>query len=266
MPQHQGERNTMALPAAQFHDLKGRGVLITGGGSGIGAALVEGFARQGARVAFIDIAEAESRRLVEQLSRDVAHAPVFIRADLREVQAITPAVDHAVETIGSLSVLVNNAARDDRQPLEEVTEASWDESLAVNLRHIFFISQAAVPHMRRAGGGSIINFSSIAFMLNMGEIPAYATAKAGIVGLSKSLAGRLGPENIRVNAVLPGMVVTERQKKFWLDDAAIAGMLEKQCLKHTLVAEDMVGPCLYLASDCSARMTAQTMIIDGGVF
>ncbi len=256
----------MALPAAQFHDLKGRGVLITGGGSGIGAALVEGFARQGARVAFIDIAEAESRRLVEQLSRDVAHAPVFIRADLREVQAITPAVNHAVETIGSLSVLVNNAARDDRQPLEEVTEASWDESLAVNLRHIFFISQAAVPHMRRAGGGSIINFSSIAFMLNMGEIPAYATAKAGIVGLSKSLAGRLGSENIRVNAVLPGMVVTERQKKFWLDDAAIAGMLEKQCLKHTLVAEDMVGPCLYLASDCSARMTAQTMIIDGGVF
>ncbi|MCV9963017.1 SDR family oxidoreductase [Pararhizobium sp. BT-229] len=256
----------MALPAAKFHDLKGRGVLITGGGSGIGAALVEGFARQGARVAFIDIAETPSRALVEQLRLAVDHVPVFIQADLRDAQSIASIVDRAAAAIGSLSILVNNAARDDRQPLEDVTEASWDESQSVNLRHIFFTSQAAVPHMRRAGGGSIINFSSIAFMLNMGEIPAYATAKAGIVGLTKSLAGRLGPEDIRVNAVLPGMVVTERQKKLWINEAAIAGMLEQQCLKHTLVAEDMVGPCLYLASDCSARMTAQTMIIDGGVF
>lgn len=263
---HQGERDTMALPAAQFPDLNGRGVLITGGGSGIGAALVEAFARQGARVAFIDIAEAESRALVEQIRPAVEHAPVFIQADLRDVQSLKSVVDRAAEAIGSLSVLVNNAARDDRQPLEEVTEASWDESLSVNLRHVFFMCQAAAAHMRRAGGGSIINFSSIAFMLNMGEVPAYATAKAGIIGLTKSLAGKLGPENIRVNAILPGMVVTERQKKLWLDDAAIAGMLEKQCLKHTLVAEDMVGPSLYLASDCSARMTAQTMIIDGGVF
>jgi NAD(P)-dependent dehydrogenase (short-subunit alcohol dehydrogenase family) len=256
----------MALPAAQFHDLKGRGVLITGGGSGIGAALVEGFTRQGARVAFIDIAETDSRALVAHLTPSVEHPPIFIPADLRNVQAIKPVVDKAAEAIGSLSILINNAARDDRQPLEEVTEASWDESQAVNLRHLFFVSQAAVPHMRRAGGGSIVNFSSIAFMLNMGEIPAYATAKAGIVGLTKSLAGKLGPDNIRVNAVLPGMVVTERQKKLWINDAAIAGMLEKQCLKHMLVAEDMVGPCLYLASDCSARMTAQAMIIDGGVF
>lgn len=256
----------MALPAAQFPDLEGRGVLVTGGGSGIGAALVEGFARQGARVAFIDIAETASNALVDQLAPIVAHAPIFIRADLRDTQSLASIVDSAAEAVGSLSVLINNAARDDRQLLEEVTEASWDESLAINLRHVFFMSQAAVPHMRRAGGGSIINFSSIAFMLNMGDIPAYAAAKAGIVGLTKSLAGKLGLDDIRVNAVLPGMVVTERQKKLWLDDAAIAGMLEKQCLKHTLVAEDMVGPCLYLASDCSARMTAQTMIIDGGVF
>ncbi|MBP1859461.1 SDR family NAD(P)-dependent oxidoreductase [Rhizobium herbae] len=256
----------MALPAAQFHDLKGRGVLITGGGSGIGAALVEGFARQGARVAFIDIAEADSRALVERLGPAVDNAPVFLQADLRDVQTIKSVVDRAADAIGSLSVLINNAARDDRQPLEDVTEASWDESQSVNLRHVFFMSQAAAPHMRHAGGGSIINFSSIAFMLNMGEIPAYATAKAGIVGLTKSLAGKLGPDDIRVNAVLPGMVVTERQKKLWIDDAAIAGMQEKQCLKHMLVAEDMVGSCLYLASDCSARMTAQAMIIDGGVF
>ncbi|MNV78083.1 (S)-1-Phenylethanol dehydrogenase [compost metagenome] len=126
------------------------------------------------------------------------------------------------------------------------------------------MSQAAAPHMRRAGGGSIVNFSSIAFLLNMAEIPAYATAKAGIIGLTKSLAGRLGPDNIRVNAILPGMIVTERQKKLWLDETAIAAMLDKQCLKRSLTAEDLVGPCLYLASNCSMGMTAQTMIIDGG--
>lgn len=256
----------MALPAAQFHDLDGRGVLITGGGSGIGAALVEGFAHQGARVAFIDIAEPESRTLVERLGPAVKHAPVFLQADLRNIQELNVAVDKAAAAIGPLTVLVNNAARDDRQQLDDVTEASWDESQAVNLRHVFFMSQAVVPHMKRAGGGAIVNFSSIAFMLNMGDIPAYATAKAGIIGLTKSLAGKLGPDDIRVNALLPGMVVTERQKKLWIDDAAIAGMMEKQCLKRMLVAEDMVGPCLYLASGCSAAMTAQAMIIDGGVF
>lgn len=256
----------MALPAAQFHDLKGRGVIITGGGSGIGAALVEGFARQGARVAFLDIAEDESRALVQSLAPSVEHAPVFFPADLREAEKLATIVDQAADAIGGISVLINNAARDDRQPIEKVTVDSWDESQSVNLRHVFFMCQAVAPHMRQAGGGSIINFSSIAFMLNMGEIPAYAAAKAGIIGLTKSLAGKLGLDDIRVNAVLPGMVVTERQKKLWIDDAAIAGMIQKQCLKHMLVAEDLVGPCLYLASDCSARMTAQAMIIDGGVF
>jgi NAD(P)-dependent dehydrogenase (short-subunit alcohol dehydrogenase family) len=256
----------MAFPAAEFHDLKGRGVLISGGGSGIGAALVEAFARQGARVAFIDIAETESRALAERLAKDCAHAPVFLPADLRDAAALAGIVEKAKAAIGLIRVLINNAARDDRQALEDVTPESWDENQAVNLRHVFFLCQAVAPIMKRAGGGSIINFSSIAFMLNMGEIPAYATAKAGIIGLTKSLAGRLGPDDIRVNAILPGMVVTQRQKDLWIDDAAIAAMLEKQCLKHSLFSEDMVGPCLYLASDCSARMTAQTMIIDGGVF
>ncbi|KQV43737.1 MULTISPECIES: SDR family oxidoreductase [unclassified Rhizobium] len=255
----------MAFPAAAFHDLQGRGVLISGGGSGIGAALVEAFARQGARVAFIDIAEAESRALAERLANDCAFAPVFLRADLRDARSLAGIVDQAAAAIGDIRVLVNNAARDDRQRIEDVTPESWDENLSINLRPVFFLAQAVAPHMKRAGGGSIVNFSSIAYLLNMGEIPAYATAKAGIVGLTKSLAGRLGPDDIRVNAILPGMVVTERQKQLWLTDAAIAAMRDKQCLKHTLIADDMVGPCLYLASDCSARMTAQTMIIDGGV-
>ncbi|MDQ0319343.1 NAD(P)-dependent dehydrogenase (short-subunit alcohol dehydrogenase family) [Pararhizobium capsulatum DSM 1112] len=256
----------MGFPAAEFHDLKGRGVLITGGGSGIGAALVEGFARQGARVAFIDIAKQESNSLVEKLAGECRFPPVFFHADLRDISSLAAIVEKAAEATGGIQVLINNAARDDRQGLEDVTPESWDENQAVNLKHVFFVCQAVVPFMKRAGGGSIINFSSIAFMLNMGEIPAYATAKAGIIGLTKSLAGRLGPDNIRVNAILPGMVVTERQKDLWIDDSAIAAMLKEQCLKQTLVADDMVGPCLYLASDCSARMTAQTMIIDGGVF
>ncbi|MGE6781266.1 SDR family NAD(P)-dependent oxidoreductase [Ensifer adhaerens] len=254
----------MPVPKAQFHDLKDRSVLITGGGSGIGATLVEAFADQGARVAFIDIDERAGLELVERLAAKADAAPLYVPADLRDIEAVKTAAQRAATALGGIQVLVNNAARDDRQPLESVTEESWDESQAVNLRHFFFMSQAVAAHMRQAGGGSIINFSSIAYLLNMAEIPAYATAKAGIVGLTKSLAGKLGPDNIRVNAILPGMIVTERQKRLWLSDAAIAGMQQRQCLKRSLTADDLVGPCLYLASECSSGMTAQTMIIDGG--
>lgn len=256
----------MTLPSSQFPDLRDRGVLVTGGGSGIGAALVEAFARQGARVAFVDIAAESSLALCEKVAAQTGQAPHFIRADLRNVEAVRAAADEAVAKLGSVRVLVNNAARDDRQALEAVTEESWDESLSVNLRHLFFMCQAVAPHMQRQGGGSIVNFSSIAFLLNMPEIPAYSTAKAGIIGLTKSLAGKLGPDNIRVNAILPGMIVTERQRRLWLTEESIARMQERQCLKRMLVADDLVGPCLFLASDSSAAMTAQTMIIDGGVF
>lgn len=245
-------------------DLDGRGVLITGGGSGIGAALVEGFAAQGARVAFIDIAEDASRELAARLSASSPHPVEYLRADLRDVDQTREAVDEAARRLGSLSVLVNNAAWDDRQDLEEITETYWDDSQAINLKQVFFASQAAVPHMRAAGGGAIVNFSSIAFLLNMGGLPAYTTAKAGIIGLTKSLAGRLGPDNIRVNAILPGMIVTERQKRLWLTQDGMAAMVERQCIKRLLLAEDLVGPCLFLASSASAAMTAQTLVIDGG--
>lgn len=251
--------------AGRYPDLAGKGVLITGGGSGIGAALVAGFAAAGARVAFLDIAEAESRTLVSTLEGKVAHLPHYIRTDLRDIDALRLAVEEAAATLGGLSVLVNNAARDDRHDLETVEPDYWDENQAVNLRHHFFAAQAVAPHMRKAGGGAIVGLSSIAFLLNMGELPAYATAKAGIVGLTKSLAGRLGPDNIRVNAILPGMVLTERQQRLWLDEAAIEGGIARQCLKRSLVAEDMVGPCLFLASEASAAITAQTLIVDGGM-
>lgn len=251
--------------AGRYPDLAGKGVLITGGGSGIGAALVAGFAAAGARVAFLDIAEAESRTLVSALEDKVAHLPHYIRTDLRDIDALRLAVEEAAATLGGLSVLVNNAACDDRHDLETIEPDYWDENQAVNLRHHFFAAQAVAPHMRKAGGGAIVGLSSIAFLLNMGELPAYATAKAGIVGLTKSLAGRLGPDNIRVNAILPGMVLTERQQRLWLDEAAIEGGIARQCLKRSLVAEDMVGPCLFLASEASAAITAQTLIVDGGM-
>ncbi|WLR93416.1 SDR family NAD(P)-dependent oxidoreductase [Shinella zoogloeoides] len=251
--------------AGRYPDLAGQGVLVTGGGSGIGAVLVEGFAAEGARVAFLDIAEAESRTLVSRLEGKVAHLPHYIRVDLRDIGALRAAVEEAATIVGGIRVLVNNAARDDRHEFETVEPDYWDENQAVNLRHLFFAAQAVAPHMRKGGGGAIVSFSSIAFLLNMGELPGYATAKAGIVGLTKSLAGRLGPDNIRVNAILPGMVLTERQKRLWIDEATIEGGIARQCLKRSLTAGDMVGPCLFLASEASAAITAQTLIVDGGM-
>jgi NAD(P)-dependent dehydrogenase (short-subunit alcohol dehydrogenase family) len=251
---------------AQFPELRDQAVLVTGGGSGIGAALVEGFARQGARVAFIDIAEAESRALAERLSATSAHPVSFYHADLRDIASVRSTVAAIESDLESVRVLVNNAGWDDRHDFDTVTEDYWDNSQAINLKQMFFVSQAVAPLMRAAGGGSIINFSSIAFMLNMPDLPVYATAKAGIIGLTKSLAGRLGPENVRVNAILPGMIVTERQMQLWLTDESIARTLDRQCLKHVLKAEDLVGPCLFLASNCSASITAQSIIVDGGIF
>jgi len=180
----------MPATKVQFHDLRDRCVLVTGGGSGIGAALVEGFVRQGARVAFVDIDERAGADLCERLDDLTGYKPHFIPGDLRDIEAVRHTAEAAAESLGAIHVLVNNAARDDRQVLEAVTEESWDESQAVNLRHLFFMSQAVAPHMRQAGGGSIVNFSSIAFLLNMGEIPGYATAKAGIVGLTSFWVGQ----------------------------------------------------------------------------
>lgn len=261
-----GDGERMAYPAAQFPEFKDRVVLITGGGSGIGAALVAGFAQQGAKVAFIDIAETESRALAADISATSAHPVSFYRADLRDTDAIRSAVAAIASEIGPIRVLVNNAGWDDRHDFETVDDAYWDNSQSVNLKQVFFVSQAVAPLMRAAGGGAIVNFSSIAFMLNMPDLPVYATAKAAIIGLTKSMAGRLGPDNIRVNAILPGMIVTERQKKLWLTDEGIAKGVERQCLKHILKAEDLIGPCLFLASDCAGSITAQSIIVDGGVF
>ncbi len=256
----------MAELGAQYPEFRDRSVVVTGGGSGIGAAIVEGFARQGAKVSFIDIAEEESHALVDRLSRDSLHPVRFHQADLRDVGAIRATVEAIVAHSGPIGVLVNNAARDDRHDFDEVTPEYWDNNQATNLRHVFFAAQAVAPSMREAGGGAIINMSSIAFMLNMPDFPAYTTAKAAIIGLTKSLAGKLGPDNIRVNCILPGMIVTERQRKLWLTEEGIAGMIERQCIKKVLQADAIVGPCLFLASDGASAVTAQSLIVDGGIF
>lgn len=256
----------MSASVTQYGCLKDAPVLVTGGASGIGAELVAGFAAQGAKVAFIDINRQDGEALAARLSGS-QHGPVFIHADLSDVDAAQAAVRDAAARLGGLSVLVNNAARDDRHDPLTLSPGEWDDSIAVNLKPVMFVSQAAIPFLQASGRGAIVNFSSIAFMLNMGELPAYGASKAGIIGLTKTLAGRLGPLGIRVNALLPGMIVTERQKKLWLTDEGITDFVEtRQCLKRALEAADLVGPCLFLASNQSAAMTAQHIIVDGGVF
>ena len=255
----------MTEKTATFPDLEDVAVLITGGGTGIGAALTEGFAAQGAKVAFIDIAEGPSRDLAARLAEGSRHAPLFIHADLTSVDAIRQAVETAQDAHGAATVLVNNAALDDRHELLEMSEAYWDDNQAVNLKPVAFAAQAVAPGMIAAGGGAIVNFTSTSYMLNIGAMPSYTAAKAGIVGLTKGLAGRLGPDGIRVNAIAPGWVMTERQKKLWVTEEGLAAMIDRQCLKRPIEPEDMVGPCLFLASKASAMITAQVLIADGGM-
>lgn len=251
------------MPTAQFADLDGASVLITGGGSGIGAALTTGFARQGAKVAFIDIAAAASTTLCDKIEKELGRRPLYLNADLTNIDALQKAVARAEAANGPIRVLVNNAAFDQRHTVEDVTSEFWDRNQAINLKPAFFAVQAVLPGMKQQGG-SIINFTSTSYMLNMGGMPSYTTAKAGVIGLTKGLAGELGPHGIRVNAIAPGWIMTERQKKLWVTEEALASHLARQCTKDVLQPEDMVGPCLFLASDASRAITAQTIIADGG--
>ncbi|WP_269933238.1 SDR family NAD(P)-dependent oxidoreductase [Aminobacter sp. HY435] len=253
------------MPSARFPDLVGRSVLITGGGSGIGASLTEAFAMQGAKVAFVDVAEAASTALCERVEAATGNRPLYLRADLRDIDELRCAVVAAVEAHGPVTVLVNNAANDSRHEVADVTPESWDDNQAVNIRPHFFTIQAVAPGMAAAGGGSIINFTSTSYMLNIGTMPAYTTAKAAIVGLTKGMAGRYGPDRIRVNAVAPGWVITERQRELWVTEASLNNHISRQCIPDMMLPEDMVGPVLFLASDTSKMLTAQTLIVDGGL-
>lgn len=250
---------------AQYPDLAGQSVLITGGASGIGAALVRAFSSQGSRVGFIDIAAEAGASLAAEIAATGADEPLFLDADLRDISAIKSAADRAAEAHGPVTVLVNNAALDDRHDFMDVSEDYWDNNQAINLRPNFFAIQAVADGMKQAGFGSIINFTSTSYMLNLGGMPSYTTAKAGIVGLTKGMAGALGPSNIRVNAIAPGWVMTERQKELWVTEAGLKQMIDRQCIKEPIEPVDMVGPCLFLASSASRMITAQTILADGGM-
>ena len=244
---------------AIYPSLKGRRVLITGGGSGIGAGLVEGFVRQGADVTFFDIAEEDSRALVSGLGGK----PRYERVDLTDIAAAQAAIRRLTEEGGPFDVLVNNAASDDRHAVETVTEAYWDERLNVNLKHLFFCAQAVIPGMREKGGGAIVNLGSISWHLGLPELVLYQTAKAGIEGLTRSLARELGPHNIRVTCVVPGNVRTPRQLK-WYTPEGEAEIVAAQCMKGRLMPEDVAALVLFLASDDARLVTGHEYFVDAG--
>ena len=246
----------------EFHDLKGQNVFITGGGSGIGAALTEGFLAQGAKVAFVDVCDAGA--FCDAMAAKYANRPLFIECDIRDVAALQAAIAQARQAHGPIGVLVNNAARDTRHSLDAWSVAEWDDAIATNLRPQFFTAQAVAPDMRELGGGAIINLSSNSYLLGLGGYPTYVTAKAAIMGLTRALARGLGPDAIRVNCLLPGWVMTERQKAPWVNDTDLQACLDQQCLKEAIPVADMIGPCLFLASKASRMMTGQELVVDGG--
>jgi NAD(P)-dependent dehydrogenase (short-subunit alcohol dehydrogenase family) len=248
---------------AQYPSLQDKVVLITGGATGIGASMVENFAAQGSQVAFLDVDEAGAAKLVES-NAGAKHAPLFLKCDLTDIAALRSAVHEIEAKLGAINVLVNNAARDDRHKTSDVTPEYWDERMAVNLRHQFFATQAVAPAMTRSGGGSIINMSSISWIIPSTGLPAYITAKAGIVGLTRTLSRELGEANIRVNCVLPGAIMTERQRRLWMTPEYLADIMKAQALKRELLPEDVARLVLFLAADDSASITGQNFIIDGG--
>jgi NAD(P)-dependent dehydrogenase (short-subunit alcohol dehydrogenase family) len=272
---------------AQYPSLRGRVVFISGGATGIGAALVEHFHHQGARVAFVDRQEEAGRSLVSKLAGPetpealagpqapqglvtiggaVAErfAPLFVPCDLRDI----PALQHAIATVrrqlGPITVLVNNAAHDERHRIEDVTVAYWEDRMRVNLRHQFFAVQTVLPMMRETGGGSIVNMGSVSWHIGQGGMPAYTTAKAGIEGLTRGLARDLGPDRIRVNCIIPGWIMTQRQIDLWLTPEAEKDLMKAQCLKEKVYPADVARMALWLAADDSRLCTAQTWVVDAG--
>ena len=246
---------------ARYPDLAGRTVFVSGGGSGIGAAFVRAFAAQGCRVAFIDIADAPSEALAAELGAAVRYR----RCDVRDIEALRTAIASAADTFGPVRVLVNNAARDDRHRMEDVTPSYWDENLAVNLRHHLFAAQAVAPQMAAAGGGSIINLGSISWMRGRPAMVAYTTSKAAIAGMTRVLARELGERNIRVNALVPGAIHTERQEALWDSPASVQEFIDQQCLKFRLSGDDVARAALFLASDEARGITGQNLIVDAGL-
>jgi NAD(P)-dependent dehydrogenase (short-subunit alcohol dehydrogenase family) len=255
----------MAL-LATYPSLANRVVLITGGASGIGAEMVRQFARNGAKVAFVDIQDQAARALVTEVALHCAHAPQFHRCDITDTPALRSTIEAVHAALGPITVLVNNAGNDERHQSREVTPEYWHRTLALNLDHQFFACQAVRAQMRAAGGGAIINLSSIAWMGGGApNLVAYSAAKAAIVGMTNSLAREFGDDRIRVNAIAPGAVITPRQLNLWYSDADVDAIVARQCLKERLLASDIARLALFLAADDSRMITKQCYVIDAGL-
>lgn len=249
--------------STHFPDLSGASVLITGGGSGIGAALTEGFLRQGARVAFVQRSDATG--FCDRMEAGTGRRPLFLPCDITNTGALRDAIAAAAKAHGEISVLINNAANDQRHATADVTEDFWDWAQAINLKAYFFAAQAVLPGMQAAGGGTIVNFSSISYMMGNAGYPAYTAANGAITALTRSLAREFGPHGVRVNAIAPGWVLTEKQLDKWATPEALAEHLARQCLPEHLKPADIVDPVLFLASPASRMVTGQLLAVDGGV-
>lgn len=253
----------MSSNGAIYSDLESKSVIVTGGGSGIGDAIVRAFARQKSKVAFIDINAEASRELVREL--EAAGATVhFEHCDLTDIAALRASVAKIRDAHGPVSILVNNAAHDERHKTEDVTPEYWDGRIAVNLKHQFFAAQAVLPDMKALGGGSIINFGSVSWMIGQGGMAAYTAAKSAVIGLTRSLARDFGAFNIRVNAIAPGWIMTQRQIDLWLTPEGEKELLQRQCLKRKLYPPDIAKFVLFLASEEAGACTNQHYVIDGG--
>ena len=253
-------------PNGRYPSLQDKAVLITGGATGIGAELVSAFAAQGAKVGFIDLDAASAGSLVAGLQglEGVRHAPAFVAADITNTAALNAAIATLAQACGPFTALVNNAANDQRRGFDDITPEAWDQGIAVNLKHQFFAARAVVPGMRAAGGGSIVNLGSVSWMLKQGGMPVYTTAKSAVQGLTRSLARDLGPDRIRVNTVVPGWVMTEKQIRLWLTDAGREDIKRGQCIQGELLPHHIASMVLFLAADDSAMCSAQDFIVDGG--
>jgi D-xylose 1-dehydrogenase len=249
---------------ARYPSLADRVVLVTGGAGGIGASIVEHFVDQGAKVGFLDIDRATGDAHAAALRGRGTHDPLFVACDLRDIDALRDAVERVRAHFGPIDVLINNAANDQRHDMDSVTPTSWDAGVAVNLRHQFFAAQFVADDMRNAGRGSIVNLGSISWMIKQGGMPVYTTSKAAIQGLTHSLARDLGPHGIRVNTLVPGWVMTEKQLRMWVTPESEREIAQNQCLPDRLQPEDIARMALFLAADDSRMCTAQDFIVDGG--
>tara|TARA_Y200000002_G_scaffold100878_1_gene81793 strand:+ start:876 stop:1637 length:762 start_codon:yes stop_codon:yes gene_type:complete len=250
---------------AQYFDLKGKRALVSGGASGIGSSIVEHLCEQGVEVYFFDIDKKEAQKTIYRIKKKKFRIPTFIKCNIKKIQKYKTSILNIIKKKGPIDILVNNASNDQRHSLEEITEKYWDERMAINLKHYLFAIQTVKKSMVKNKGGSIINLGSVSWFRGAVMFPAYSIAKAGIYGLTRSLARDLGEHNIRINSIAPGSIATERQSKLWLNPKFKKEILKKQCLSRQLLPQDVSKMVLYLASDISSGCTKQNFTVDGGL-